>query len=117
MADEISMNGSFALANGSLTVEKSADDLITQTTAKYHAGVQNIGTSEEALVLGDVTTPGLCYFENLDATNYLTIGETTNNDIIKLKPGEFCFVRLGITAPYAIANTAACDLNYIILED
>ena len=45
-------------ANGSNTWDMSGD--------VYHAGVQNIGTSAENIVKGDVGTVGWCYFHNLD---------------------------------------------------
>lgn len=119
MANEISISGSLSLNNTNIDIDKNFSlATITQSTENYVAHTQTIGfAAEEPLILGDITTPGYCIFHNADATNYVTIGETTNNDIIKLKAGEWCLVRLGVTAPYAIANTASVKLEYIILED
>lgn len=119
MANEISIFGGMTLDNTKVDASKDFNlSTITQNAERYHCDVQNIGTSEEALGLGSISTVGYCIFHNCDATNYITIGKTGANDIIKLKAGEWVGpVRLGTNAPYAIANTAACELEYIIFED
>lgn len=117
MANEISVSFSISLTKGGATTRKSFSGTFDQTGTGYVQGIQAIGTSEEAIALGDVTTPGWFYIKNLDATNYVTIGETVNNDIIKLKAGEATVGRFGITAPYAIANTATCNIEYLIMQD
>lgn len=83
--------------------------------------VQSIGISEEAIALGEVSSLGVMYAKNLDGTNYLEIrsGTGASNDVIKLKPGEAWVWRWGsdVTAPYAIANTATCLLEYALFSD
>lgn len=77
--------------------------------------VQDIGTSEEALAIGDVATDGGAFFaRNLDATNYVEIG-LTGSYVIKLLPGEYCFLS-GVSDKdlYARANTAAVKLAYAL---
>lgn len=92
---------------------------VTQTSEKYAAAVQAIGTSMEAITLGDVTTPGFSWFRNLDATNYVEIGINVAGfqPVLKLKPGEGQVFRFATAAPQARANTASVDLEYIILAD
>ena len=90
------------------------------STPVMASGVASIGTSHEALPMGDVSTAGWARLENLDATNYVEIGVVVTGTFyptIKLKATEFCVVRLGTNAPYARANTAAVQLDYVILQD
>ena len=88
---------------------------------RYTKNNQSIGTTEEAIQLGEVGTLGYAIFINRDETNYLEIRSASGagNDIIKLKAGELAMFRFGsdVTAPYAIANTSACVLEYLIIED
>lgn len=81
---------------------------------------QLIGTSEEALALGELATLGIFAGYNTDPTNYLEVrsGTGASNDIHKFLPGESFFWRWGsdITAPYAIANTSAIYFTYICWE-
>jgi hypothetical protein len=59
------------------------------------------------------------FVRNMDVTNFVKIRAGSGlTDLIKLKPGEFALFRLmtGIT-PYAIADTAACDIEFCIIED
>lgn len=80
---------------------------------------QTIGTSEEALVLGDVATGGYFIAVNRDDANFVELRSGTGaTDFIRLKAGEVCLFRVSpdAMAPYAIADTAACELEYWLLE-
>lgn len=121
MANEFSYQFQLQLNNGDLKDNLASGAVaVDQTTAKLIRNVQNIGTTEEALDLGDVTTPGLAIFENLDDTNYVEVGSYVGGTFypfMKLKPGEKFICRLGVLAPYAKANTAAIELDYRIYDD
>lgn len=104
-------NGNDQFNLGSINQQK---DVVA--TARVQ-GVQDIGTSEEAIVLGDVATDGGAFFaRNLDATNFVEIG-LTGSYVIKLKPGEFCFLS-GVSDKdlYARANTAAVKISYALFS-
>jgi hypothetical protein len=117
MADEITMTFQILLSNGNLRdTFSSPGGAVDQAAAKLARNVQTIGTSEVALELGDVTTPGWCVFQNLDDTNFVEIGNT-GAMFLKLKPLEQCLVRIGSVAPFAVADTAAIELFYVIYED
>ena len=81
--------------------------------------VQSVGTSEEAIQLGDLAaTGGYVYLENLDATNFIGVRQGTGaTDLIKLLAGDWCVFRIhgSSTAPFAIADTAACNLRIVLL--
>lgn len=119
MADEATVTTTLAFAKGSVstTISDSAQTYDVSGT-KYVKGVQNVGTSEEALDMGSITSPGWCYMRNLDATNFVSVRPATaETDLIKIKPGEHICFRMIATAPYVIADTSTVDLEYLIVED
>jgi hypothetical protein len=83
-------------------------------------GIQSIGTTYEALSMGDTGTAGYAYFRNTDATNYVELGvvvAATFYPFAKLKAGEAGVFRLGTNTPYALANTASISLQYYVLAN
>jgi len=99
--------------------QKSKD--VSITSGLVAGNTQSIGTTYEALALGDVASnggPG--YFENLDSTNYVEIGLEVSAafvPFIKLVAGQRVAIpSLANRAIYAKANTAAIQLRYRIWE-
>jgi hypothetical protein len=125
MANEINMTMALTLANGdldSMTIPARTLAITQNTAAPVRvAGTQIIGTTEEALTVTDLTTPGVCYLRNRNATNYVEIGvvpDATFYPLIKLKAGEMAMFRItGSVTPYAKANTGACIVERVILDD
>lgn len=122
MANEITLNGTLSIANGDFKQDWRPGTIqITQTTQACAGGVQTIGTTEEAIVVTDVSTPGYAFFRNLDSTNFVTIGTyvtATYYPCLKLKAGEYAIARLdGTKTFYAKADTANVKLQYAILSD
>jgi hypothetical protein len=91
---------------------------VTVTGTKYVEIVQAIGTSEEALLLGDIASPGYMMVENLDATNFVEIRPGSGAaDMIKIPPLSFAGpFMLATSTPYAIADTAECKIRYLLIE-
>jgi len=123
MANEISYSVQMQLKTGNLTDSYSSNTKqATQTLAKLVRNVVTVpfgGGSEVALALGGVVTPGFAIFVNLDATNFVSIGTkpaATFFPFMKLKAGESQMVRLSL-APYALADTLAVELFYIIYAE
>ncbi len=82
--------------------------------------VQTIGTSEEAILVGDVGTLGWIGVRNLDPTNYVEVGTgatlTSANTFAHLLPGEWFFIKANASATYyAKANTGACNCQTIVV--
>lgn len=78
-----------------------------------------VGTSEEAMPLGEIGTLGYCLVHNMDATNYVQIRTgTSGTAMIRLNAGEFALFRFGsgVTAPYWIADTGSCRCRVMIIE-
>jgi len=80
---------------------------------------QNIGTSDETLSLGDVSSNGYIFIKNCDATNYVELGHTSGTYFGRLNAGEGAVFRCGaaLTAIHAKANTGACDVEYLLLSN
>lgn len=120
MADELTINVSAAYEDSEGTsLDIVIENLLTTiSTKKVTRLKQNVGTSEEVLVLGDVSSLGYCVLVNRDATNFveLRVG-TGGTKIIKLKPNNgvalFHF-GTGVTAPYIIADTGACQVDIFL---
>lgn len=115
MADEISASISVRVVNGDFTDVVSPGTVeIDQVASGYAGGIVSVGTSEEDLAVGDVTSPGLLYLRNLDATNFVTYGPKSTNMVAfgKLMPGEFAFLRLDPTVTLRWkADTAAVKVE------
>ena len=118
MADEIVCSAKLEMLKNGVHAELQKFGLrIDMTGTEHLEHVQTIGITEEALSLGDVATPGMFLAINLDPTNFVKIRSATGvTDLAKLLPGEFCLFRMAATAPFAIADTAACRLWYLLLE-
>jgi len=124
MADEISLSFSLSFSKGGRYVDTSNFGSIGQeidvSGTDYIHKTQTIGTTAEALDIGDITTCGIMVVKNLDASNYVEISRatfTSGQGTVKLKAGEKYPFRLGSNTPYALANTSPVEIEYMIFED
>jgi hypothetical protein len=102
----VSKNGA-AIASGQLSIvdDMAGDQMITN--------VQAVGTSAEAVNLGDVSTVGYVLFKNMDATNYVELAlasDVLSQIFAKLLPGDIALIPLATATIYAMANTAGVNL-------
>ena len=120
MADEITLTISLKFNKGSTTFTEGVNDLgIDVAGSVIMHNRQSVGTLEEAIVLGDVGMGGYILAINRDATNFVEIRAATGvADMVKLLPGEPACFRFpaSATAPFAIADTGACELEYWLIE-
>jgi hypothetical protein len=120
MANELEVSLSFTYEKGLVKEERSISRQKIDVAGKLvRAGVQNVGTSEEALDLGGVSSGGYCFLRNLSETSGNTImvrQSSADDDLIRLDPGEFAFFRLEASAPYVIAATEAADMEIVLLS-
>lgn len=119
MANEIRISISLSFNKSGASLNRDVSFTADVTGDAVTGGIQEVGTSNEELVQGtDLGTPGWVFVKNLDSTNYVTLTETdAANYLIKLLPGEAAIFRCGKTAIYAKADTAACDVEYYIIEE
>lgn len=118
MANELTLSASIKFVKGNVSVstaksgvqlDVAGNDFVTKT--------QNVGTSEEALDLGDITTPGYVMIRNLDSTNFVSIRPATGAaNLIKVPAGGIALFMCEASAPFVIANTAAVQIEYTMIE-
>lgn len=88
----------------------------------YQSSIMSVPTTAggTAIPLGGVSSPGgWWWFQNNDPTNYVDIlTAVSGTAFLRLMPGEGFPVRLnpGLTAPAALAHTAAVELMYTALD-
>ena len=102
MANEISLNVNMSVAKGSLRYTFAPPPAtITLLGNAAAGGVQNIGTSTEALLLVDVTTRGMANFLNLSTGTKVQLGTwdgTNFNPFQQLNAGEPAVLRLSASS-------------------
>jgi hypothetical protein len=121
MANEITASASLSY-NNPLTVSgpvgKSKDGFQANSLAQLapNGSTISIAITATAIPLGQITTPGWSWFRNLDSTNYVQLmNGATGAVFARLEPGEFALIPLdSACVPYAIANTAPIDLEFLI---
>jgi len=91
------------------TLTMAGDDMIQST--------QVIGTSAEALSLGEVSgVPSVVMLKNLDATNFVLVGFTNPPTEIKILAGGALLMTPATGTIYAKADTAACRVLVCAVE-
>lgn len=121
MANEITLTAKLLYAKGGTSVSLGVEGLaITVSGSRFIHHRQQIGTTEEALDLGDLATGGYFVGVNRDTTNFVEIRSGTGaTDLVRLNAGEACAFRMSgdASAPFAIANTAAVELEFILIAN
>jgi hypothetical protein len=122
MSNEIKYTLSITIENGEFK-EKLSDGQISVDQAAIGKGgsVQIIGTSEEVISTGDVSTLGWCRLKNLDPANYVTYGPEDTGAMVnfgRIEAGEQHWFRLEpLVVMRAQANTAPVKLDVRVYED
>lgn len=119
MANELTLTAVLRFLKNSISKELEVENLsldVSGDNAIHNS--QTVGTSEEALVLGDAGAGGYLIAVNRDSTNFVELRPGSGiADLVKIGPGEVAMFRLAADAtPYAIADTASCLLEYLIVE-
>lgn len=117
MAQEINL--SFAvtvLANG-VAAGASHAQLADHAGVALLKNVQNIGTSAELLVVGDVSPVKKVYVRNMDTANYVEIALDSGmtNKLAKLEAGDCMWLPVSTGTLYLRANTAAVNVETLVL--
>jgi hypothetical protein len=112
------VKASLSYSNGAATESLSFGPLtITLSGTKFLKNRQTVGITAEALEIGDIAVPGMLLFVNKDATNYVEVRDGDSGaDVVKVLAGEAALFRLATATPYVIANTAACECEYFLIE-
>ena len=116
MASEIRVTSTLRYAKDQTAASLTGSFVADQVGNKFESGAQSIGTSEEVLVKNDVGTIGYCGIRNADTTNFVDFGASAGVYSIRLKPGEAAVLPWQKANVYALANTAACIVEYLLVE-
>jgi len=122
MANEITVALSLSLYKPSFmssAIARSVTALVqTMTGSSYQEGVMAVPTSNTAIPLGGVTTPNWSFFYNSDPTNYIQFSNGSGGAVfLRLRPGQYFVGPLDdACVPYAKANVAICNLEYLICQ-
>ena len=120
MANEISVTSKLGCTNGFLKFSPPAISFnVDQTAAGGPTpGTITVGTSEESVAFGELSTLGWLQMRNLDPTNYVQWGFATTAYGGRMEAGESALFRLEPgTTLYLKANTAACLVEINALEN
>lgn len=124
MADELTISISANFSKSGIRVDSSDMGLLglqfDVSGSDWVKSTQSIGTTAEVLGKGEITTPGFLIVKNLDGTNYVEFEKatfSTGAGTVKLKAGEVAMFRVSSSTIYACANTAACVVSYLMIED
>lgn len=122
MANEISLTASLTVLKALSMAGPEALSVVgaqfTMTGNTLVRGPISVPTTGVAVPLGQVTSPHWSVFVNLDTTNYLTLQNGVSGAVFaRLLAGEYAFLPLDpACVPYAIANTAAVLMDYLIVS-
>lgn len=122
MADEITVTLRATVDNGEYHDEfRGGTFKFDQAAIGAHGPVVSVGTAEEDLTTGDISTLGFLFLKNTDVANYVTYGPKSAGVMVpfgRIKAGEVACVRLepGITLRWQ-ANTAAVKVQILLLEN
>jgi hypothetical protein len=117
MASEIVLSVSLRASKSGATVSASASDVIDMTGDDMMYDTQVIGTSAEALTWGEITgAPKYIFLQNLDSTNFVTVGFTNPPTEMKMLAGECLLIPPTTATIYAKADTAACRVVKCAME-
>lgn len=98
MADEISITVHLSITNGHFVDEFAPGSISVDQTAIGKGGyVQSIGTAEEVVNFGDITTAGYMVLRNLDTYHYINYGPENAGAMVVfgvLEPGEVAVMRV-----------------------
>ena len=122
MADELALTILATITNGNFKDRLAhGAQKFDQAAVGAASNVVSVGTSEEDVATGDLSTLGWCFMRNLDTTNYVTYGPKSSGAMVamgRIEAGEVHAMRLepGITLRW-LANTATCKVDLRIFED
>jgi len=118
MANEIQVSTSLNVTKSGATSAGSRTESITMAGDQHISNVQSVGTSWEAIQVGDVSTIGYVYARNQDSTNYVELALANDGSQVfaKLIAGNACCFPASTATMYAKANTAACNVHFVISE-
>jgi hypothetical protein len=123
MSNELTLNANLAYSDAEGTEEVlDVVDLIKSVTTKIITRQKvsvPTGTSAASIDFGAVPVAGYVIFLNKDPTNYIDLYTDSGQNNARLDPvNGFAFFKAGadFQSPTALANTAACQMEYLVVS-
>lgn len=122
MALEISITASLAATKGNVSANLAAGTLKFDWTGKnYVRHTQTVPTTAggTAMVVTGLGSLGFYLIKNNDPTNFVTLLNAVAGTATTQIPKNGCVLGIfasTVTAPALLADTASCDVEYLILE-
>ena len=124
MANEVSIQGRVLAVKNGITTDSTAQNLqLTMAGNTAVKNIQTIGTTTEALVLGDVATPGYLYLKRATAptgdTVYISLDTpaSSGNAFATLDAvSKFAIVPCQQTTIYAKAAATATNIEVLAVS-
>lgn len=127
MANEIKATLNVTLVNGSLkdSIQPGAIQIDQEAAGAFEDVVTVNSSAAQKLSFGSISTPGVAYFRNLDATNFASFGvESTSGALFTsntFKPSEPNWMRLTSGTTYmaqaSTSGAAAIELHVKVYEN
>lgn len=121
MSGELTVTITFKYEKSGTKVAETLSKTIDVSGTKILHQRQSIGTTQEALNLGEsFATGGWVFGINRDPTNFVDFRSGTGaTDFGRAKAGEPFAIRVSpdSTAPFAIADTAAVEIEFWMFSD
>jgi hypothetical protein len=126
MANEITISGQIQYANPAANIAQVSsppffNQLFSITGKNFVSGTMSVPTTAGGTAIPVSALSGLGWgaFKNNDSSNYVTLLTAVSGTAFpRIPPGGIAifYFDSSVTAPAAIANTAAVELQFFILE-
>lgn len=122
---DLTLSGSIRGGKAPTNLQYAINNLgIDLSGKKYTAGILDVTTTPEAIPMGEVTNPGICFFRNPGedqaALDDVQVGKDVGGfeEFIDLAYEQFCISRLpaSVTAPEVRAVATTGVIEYLIFE-
>ena len=118
MAKTAKLTANLQVTIGNLAITGGKSQTLTIAGDEAIGVQQAVGTSSEALVVGDVNTIGSLYIENTDAANFVEIDSASTFDKFpqKILAGGFVLLHPQTASLFVKANTASVNILVVATE-
>lgn len=119
MAQELTLGVTYRFSKGGVRLSRNSAAVSDVNGNVYYDSVQPVGTSNEALNLGETSGEGVVVLRNLDETNFVDIFRDALDaePILTLHPGDVAtFRRKSGVSYYATADTAEVRIQVVAFD-
>jgi hypothetical protein len=111
---EIKVTALLQVENGQFSLTRKVSNYsVDQTGVAFDYGIQSVAVgSTNALNIANVSTPGYCFFRNLDATNDIYVTLT-----VKLRAGDTAVLPVAGTNMTVYSTAGTNNLEYWVNEE